>query len=329
VTTGPVFERFRALGCQAVVGVTEAEAMPSVLAAVRAEVAACDLACSRFRDDSELMSLNDPARTTTAVTVSPWLADALATALWAARETDGLVDPTIGQCLIDLGYDRSFELLGPDRPLVVCATHVPAWERVSVRRLTARVPSGVRLDLGATAKALCADRAARRACAEGTGGVLVSLGGDIAVSGPAPEDGWAVRVTDRTDTQPGVAQPGQTVVLGKGGLATSGTTARRWAQEGTTRHHLVDPRTARPAAEFWRTVSVADASCVGANVASTAAIIMGEAAPEWLAGRGVHARLVATEGEAVYVGDWPNETGTASAVITTRRLGIDRQERAA
>ena len=140
MTTGPVFERFRALGCQAVIGVTEAKAMPSVLAAVRAEVAACDLACSRFRNDSELIALNDPARTRAAVTLSPWLADALATALWAARETDGLVDPTIGQCLIDLGYDRSFELVSPDWPLVVRATHVPAWEKVNLRRLTARVP---------------------------------------------------------------------------------------------------------------------------------------------------------------------------------------------
>ena len=140
VKVAPVFERFQALGCGAVVGVTDAEALSAVVAEVRAEVAACDLACSRFRDDSELMSLNDPARVNATAVVSPWLAEALATALCAASETGGLVDPTIGQCLIDLGYDRSFELLGPDQPLVVRATHVPAWERVSVRKWEARVP---------------------------------------------------------------------------------------------------------------------------------------------------------------------------------------------
>ncbi len=114
--------------------------MSSVMAEVLAEVAECDLACSRFRDDSELMRLNDPGRRRLAVAVSPWLADALRTALVAARDTDGLVDPTVGQCLIDLGYDRSFELLTPDQPLVVRATHAPAWEHVSVRMLEARVP---------------------------------------------------------------------------------------------------------------------------------------------------------------------------------------------
>ncbi len=92
----------------------------------------------------------------------------------------------MGQCLIDLGYDRSFELMAPDQPLVVRATHVPAWERVSARKLEARVPLGVRLDLGATAKALCADRAARRGSTVGGCGVLVSLGGDISVSGQSP-----------------------------------------------------------------------------------------------------------------------------------------------
>ncbi len=304
----PVFERFQALGCGAVVGVSDAEALAAVMAEVRAEVEACDLACSRFRDDSELMSLNDPARVNATAVVSPWLAEALATALRAACETGGLVDPTIGQCLIDLGYDRSFELVGPDQPVVVRATHVPAWERVSVRKLEARVPPGVRLDLGATAKALCADRAARRASTVGRCGVLVSLGGDISVSGQSPPEGWVVRVTDGAGEDPAGAGPGQTVAVGEGGLATSGITVRRWAQDGESRHHLIDPRTARPAKAVWRTVSVAAPNCVDANVASTAAVIMGDAAPEWLSGRGVHGRLVRPDGTAVLVGGWPADS---------------------
>jgi FAD:protein FMN transferase len=305
VKAAPVFERFRALGCGAVVGVTDPDLLPAAMAEVSAEVAACDIACSRFRDDSELTSLNDPARRNLTAVVSPWLAEALATALRAARETDGLVDPTIGRCLIDLGYDRSFELLAPDQPLVVRATHVPAWERVSVRKLEARVPPAVRLDLGATAKALCADRAARRANTVGGCGVLVSLGGDISVSGQPPEEGWVVRITDGADEDPAAAGPGQAVAIREGGLATSGVTVRRWAQGGSSRHHLIDPRTGEPAAAVWRTVSVAAPNCVDANIASTAAVIMGEAAPEWLSSRGVHVRLVRTDGTTVLVGDWP------------------------
>ncbi len=84
MTAAPVFERFLALGCRAVVGVTDADLLAPAMAEVRAEVAACDVACSRFRDDSELMSLNDPARRRATLVVSPWLAEAMATALRAA-----------------------------------------------------------------------------------------------------------------------------------------------------------------------------------------------------------------------------------------------------
>ncbi len=167
------------------------------------------------------------------------------------------------------------------------------------------MPPGVCLDLGATAKALCADRAARRARAAAGCGVLVSLGGDISVSGEPPQEGWAVRITDGADEDPVATGPGQTVAIREGGLATSGVTVRRWAQQGRSRHHLVDPRTARPATVVWRTVTVAAPNCVDANIASTAAVIMGEPAPEWLSGRGVHARLVRPGGSAVFVGDWP------------------------
>ena len=325
MSTAPAFERFQALGCQAVVGVADTALMSSVMAEVMSEVAECDLACSRFRDDSELMRLNDPGRRRLEVAVSPWLADALATALWAARETGGLVDLTIGQCLIDLGYDRSFELLTPDQPLIVRAEHAPAWEHVSVRRLEARVPLGVRLDLGATAKALCADRAAQRASSVSGCGVLVSLGGDIAVAGQAPDDGWAVRVTDRADVDPATG-PGQTIAVREGGLATSGVAARRWAQDGQVRHHLIDPRTARPAIEIWSTVSVAAASCVEANVASTAAVIVGGPAPEWLSRRGAHARLVGVEGEVVFVGGWPAGTEDYSGDVPAHRLAVATPE---
>ncbi|HET9690064.1 MAG TPA: FAD:protein FMN transferase [Acidimicrobiales bacterium] len=297
------FHSFRALGCTAVVGATDPRRLDHVLAVVADEISACDLACSRFRDDSELARANAGA----ANEASVWFCDAVAAALDAAADTDGLVDPTIGQCLVDLGYDRSFEQLDPSAPLVVRATHVPAWRKVRVDRARRRVtvPAGVRLDLGATAKALCADRAAARAAAATGGGVLVSLGGDIAVAGAPPADGWDIRVTDRSDTAPGDDRHGQTVAIRTGGLATSGTTARRWARADAQLHHLVDPRTGAPAGATWRTASVAAATCVAANVASTAAIVLGPDAPDWLARRGLDARVVTPDGAVVRVGGWP------------------------
>jgi len=100
---------------------------------------------------------------------------------------------------------------------------------------------------------------------------------------------------------------GQTVRIRAGGLATSTVTVRRWRRGATTVHHIVDPRTGRPAEEVWRTVSVAAASCLAANTASTAAIILGDAAPSWLEGRTLPARLVRTDGRAVRAAGWPED----------------------
>jgi thiamine biosynthesis lipoprotein len=316
MTGAPVFRHFRALGTVAVVGTTIRARAEAVLAAATAEIEACDLACSRFRGDSELAQLNDPQRATSRQDASEWLCDALATALYAAGRTDGLVDPTIGQCLVDLGYDRSFEHLDATGPIVMKGRHVPAWQRIHVdrRRRRIHVPTGVRLDLGATAKALCADRAACSAMRAGGGaGVLVSLGGDIAVAGGPPDEGWIVRVTDRAETPPDAPVPGQTVAIREGGLATSGTAARRWARGGIEHHHLLDPRTGASAATPWKTVTVTASTCVDANLASTAAVVLGHAGPAWLAERQLSARLVDTTGRLTMVGGWPpNEEAVAS-----------------
>lgn len=165
-----------------------------------------------------------------------------------------------------------------------------------------RVPFELQLDLGATAKALAADRAARAAYLAGGAGTLLSLGGDIAMCGPAPRGGWLVRVTDdHRDT----STEGQMITLASGGLATSSLVARRWYHDGHPVHHVLDPRTRRPVDPVWRTVSVAAATCAEANIASTAALVLGTRAPAWLAARHLPARLTALAGEVRSQGGWP------------------------
>jgi thiamine biosynthesis lipoprotein len=176
---------------------------------------------------------------------------------------------------------------------------------VDPRNGVARVPAGVLVDLGATAKARCADLAATTAAATSGCGVLVSLGGDVAVAGLPPPGAWKVRVAD--DSAPAAARPGQTVEIRSGGLATSGVTVRRWRRAGLDLHHIIDPRTGGPARVVWRTVSVAAASCTDANIAATAAVVLGTEAPEWLEARGLPARLVAPDGAVLAVAGWPPE----------------------
>jgi thiamine biosynthesis lipoprotein len=314
---------FPALGTTASVIVDgDPGATRRALPAAQAELAAIDAACSRFRPDSELCRVN--AAGGASVPASDLFLEAVHVALRAARLTDGLVDPTMGRALRELGYDRDFEAVreagilvdlpprwphpaGSNRPAVVTvlAHRAPGWRAVIVdrQRGTVAVPAGVELDLGATAKALAADRAARAAQQASGRGVLVSLGGDVAVAGTAPGDGWSIRVADDHGAPPQAF--GQTVTVTSGGLATSGTTVRRWRHAGTEVHHLLDPTTGRPVAIKWRTVSVVAATCVDANTASTAAVILGPAAPGWLAARGLPARLVAADGTVTTVAGWP------------------------
>ena len=296
---------FGALGSTAVVAVTEPTALAAATLAVEEVVARFDEACSRFRDDSELTALNASAGSP--VHVSPLLLEAVEASLRAARVTDGDVDPTVGEALIALGYDRDFDAIGTAGVATVSIAAVPGWQTVRVDRAASTVTTarGVVLDLGATAKALAADHAAAAASASVEGGVLVSLGGDISIGGPPPERGWQIRVTD--DHRSELTAPGQWIALTGGGLATSSTTVRRWKTDGGSAHHLLDPATGRPAAGPWRTVSVTAASCLDANIASTAAIIRGEGAREWLESLRLPARLVRLEGGAVHVAGWPDE----------------------
>jgi thiamine biosynthesis lipoprotein len=154
------------------------------------------------------------------------------------------------------------------------------------------------------AKAHAADGVAARIHAETGANALVSLGGDVAVAG-SPPGGWDVLVTDDHRADHAV---GQLVGISGGGLATSSTTVRRWRVAGRDVHHLVDPASGRPAAEYWRTVSVAAATCVDANAAATASIVMGASAPSWLERLGLAARLVRRDGSVTLVADWPPET---------------------
>jgi thiamine biosynthesis lipoprotein ApbE len=287
---------WRALGTSVQLVVTDH--LAEARAAVEQVLADIDLAASRFRDDSELSRLVPDTWTE----ASPLFARALQVARDAAEWTSGLVDPTVGQSLRDLGYDRTYQLVLKDGPAVTVVRQPGGWDKIAVSGTQVRAPHG--LDLGATAKGLAADLAAEAAGAC-SGAVLVSLGGDLATSG---EMAWPVLVTDTADPDD-TDQSGEVITLYGGGLATSGTRARRWTRGGQLVHHLLDPRTGLPAAGPWQTASVLADTCVLANVASTAAIVAGADAPRWLAERGFSARLVATDGSVVRVGDWPAQEG--------------------
>ena len=295
---------FRVFGTTAVLLVTDEAAAQRARAIADAQLAAVDVACSRFRADSELFRLN--ASHGAVSRVSDLFAELIAQALRAAELTDGDVDPTCGQALVAAGYNRDFDELKGGGPVTPGrAGAVPGWRSVRLDRAdrTVQLANGAQLDLGSTAKAWSADRCANLIATELDVGVLVSLGGDIAVAGPAPGEGWAVKATD--DHAAVAGAPGQTITIRSGGLATSSTTVRTWEAGGRHMHHIIDPRTGEPVSSRWRTVTVAAGTCVDANIASTAAIIRSAAAPAWLAGLALPARLVAHDGTVTTTPGWP------------------------
>ena len=308
-------DTFKVFGTTAILLVTSPDAIVPARSVADRVLADVDHACSRFRPDSELSRLN--AAHGEPLTISATFAELLAAALRAARLTGGDVDPTCGRALTGLGYDRDFDdvraagdvparLTGPVGP-------VPGWRRVRLDHggQRVRLDGGAQLDLGATAKAWAADKCAEQIANAVGCGVLVSLGGDVAVAGEPPPSGWRVKVTDDHAAPDSAA--GQTVTISSGGLATSSITVRTWTVGGRPVHHIIDPATGEPARSCWRTVSVAAGTCTDANTASTAAIIRSAAAPDWLHDVGLPARLVRHDGTVETTAGWPRDDPEGAA----------------
>ena len=287
-------------------------------AEVERVIAAVDSSCSRFRPDSELLALNahfaGESTRRSGFVASPMLFDAVAHAVRAAELTNGVVDPTLGRALRSLGYDQDFLSVPPDGPpIAVSIRRNYDWTSIYLDSDTRTIglPSGVEIDLGATAKAWCSDLSAQAASEAIGSGVLVSLGGDIAVWGTPPTGGWTILVGD--DHASSLDEPGDDVSIVSGGLATSSTTVRHWRRGNQELHHVIDPATGEPALVAWRTVSVAAVTCLDANIATTAAIILGVDAVDWLGERGLPARLVDLAGNVTVLAGWPSaiESGTS------------------
>ena len=288
----------RAWSCTVRLAVTDPRVLPDAAADLDALLDRVDRLASRFRADSSLSIAN--ARAGRPVPIPRLLADLVKAALDAAAYTDGAVDPTVGRAMRRIGYDRDIAAIRPNGPAITPSAGGRGWTDVRLHRESGllTVPLGTELDLGATAKAYTADHAARTLYSRYGVGVLVELGGDLAVAGPSP-NGWPVHVAERE------GGPGPVVVLAHGGLTTSTTTVRRWRRGGRTAHHIVDPRTGLPVDGPWRTASVYAPSALAANTASTAALVLGESAVPWLTSRGLAARLIGADGTVHTTRGWP------------------------
>ncbi len=286
--------------------VTDPAAMTRARAELAAELASIEITCSRFRDDSEISRIvRHPG---VEVTLSPVLNEVITQTLRVAAATNYVLDPTVAAAVISLGYDRSFPDILAGRDLSAGPGSAPAapgaWRiQHDPGTATLLLPIGVGIDLGATAKSLAADRAVQRIAAATGSGVLVSLGGDVAVAGEPPTDGWRIAIGD--DHRHAEERPDDLVAITSGGLATSSVAVRRWQGRLGEVHHIIDPRTGANPTPYWRTVSATAGSCLDANAAATAAIVLGVDAPKWLAEQNISARLVHLDSTISLINGWP------------------------
>lgn len=260
--------RFRAMGTQVELHAPEdadATTFATASEVVERVFREDEARASRFRADSELSRANATAGRPVELTRE--LADLVGFALDAAARTDGLFDPTVLGALMAAGYDRDFdELIAGARAALHPVTPCGRWREVTLDDRVLRLPEGVGLDLGGVAKGWAVDRAASAAVTAGLAWALVTAGGDLRMAGDAPA--LAVDIEDPESLGTACLR----LSLADGAIASSSVTRRRW---GTDAHHLIDPRTARPAAGPVLQATAWAATCAEAEIRSKVLLLAG------------------------------------------------------
>jgi thiamine biosynthesis lipoprotein len=293
---------FRAMGSD--VHVIIVDGPPGLGGKARRRIDELELRWSRFLPDSEISRLTARAGEWVALSADSLLLVARAVDAW--RLTVGRFDPTVLGAVIRAGYDRSFELLGPD-PADGHSHLTTGTAGIELDGDRVRLPAGVGFDPGGIGKGLAADLVVAETLAEGAAGVCVNLGGDLRVAGRPPDDGtaWTVAVE-----HPSSPEPLTLLGLHDGAVATSTTLRRRWASGGRERHHLIDPWTGEPSASDLTLAAVVAGDAWVAEVLAKAVLLRGSAqAFDLVAGLGADALTVdrdgaveATPGLAAFLG---------------------------
>ena len=307
---------FRAMGTKA--RVLSLGGPPDLASRARVMLARLEHRWSRFIPDSELCLLNAAAGSR--VVVSDQTFELLTHAVDSWTATDGYFDPTVYDAIEGIGYDRDFSAVvtaDPGRPAHLSGP-TPGCGGIELDRLvrSVRLPVGVRLDLGGIGKGYAADCVAAQLLDEGAEGVCVDLGGDLYVAGRAPHpDGWQV-IGDATIGADAVG----TIRLAAGGVATSTRLRRRWRIDGRNVHHLIDPRSGRPASTGLAAVTVIAGTTWRAEVLAKAAFVAGlDEGPQLIANAGATGLLLTDDDRVIELDGLSDfHADRSGAVVRTR-----------
>jgi thiamine biosynthesis lipoprotein len=248
---------------------------PQACAAAQRALGQLERCWSRFSESSDISRLNH--HTGRSVCVDPSTLTLVEVLIDAWRITDMRFDPTTLPALVEAGYVASIE--DPAARTVIPFADAdlgpgPSPARIEVDRASQSItlPVGMALDAGGIGKGLAADLVVAELLSRGAGGVLVSIGGDLAAAGTAPNlDGWQLDIEDPMNPPVTIAR----LAFSEGGVATSSTLSRRWDNAGTQQHHVIDPSTGAPSATDLGAVTVFASSGWQAEAHATALLLGG------------------------------------------------------
>lgn len=250
---------------------------------------------SRFLVDSDITRANQAGGEP--VVVHEDTLAVVSRALDAWRQTEGRFDITTLPALVDAGYTHSSTDHSAAPTVPGSRVGQSAWVRVDYQNATLTVPVTTAIDLGGIGKGFAADIVAEELIEAGASGVVVNVGGDLRVMGhPADDSSWYLGIEDPTHPPDHLAF----IRLEDGGVATSGTTIKKWATpSGGTAHHLIDPSRGTPSATTLLTATVIASDAATAEAFATSAMMMqGPQAVAMLDSVGLAGLVVASDGQA-------------------------------
>jgi thiamine biosynthesis lipoprotein len=289
--TTPFQRDFRVMGCASFLVVHGGSA--DMLDIGEARLRELERLWSRFLETSDITRANRAAGT--AVVVHEDTLAVVSRALDAWRQTKGSFDITTLPALVEAGYTHSSIDQSPAPALHAHRVCMSEWIEVDYDSSTLKVPAGSAIDLGGIGKGFAADIVAEDLVEAGATGVIVNIGGDLRVIGnPVDDTSWYLGIEDPHHVPDHLA----VMRLHDGGVATSGTTIKRWtADDGTTSHHLIDPRTGRPSTSPILTATVIASDAATAEAFATSAMMLtGAQAAVMLDSVGLAGLMVDTDG---------------------------------
>ncbi len=266
------YHQFRAMNTSVVLGAESDHPFTAFLLA-QEFIEQSEQRFSRFLYDSELNTLNRSAGTW--FQASPEMMEVITSAMECHIATDGLFNPAILPNLKVAGYTRSMDEIrsyGADKTTALHSKAALAFESIQLDTAQSRIllPAEMQIDLGGIAKGWIAEKAAR-ILAEHSSACVVNAGGDMFLIGHPNGKSWEVVLEDPLDQHHDLLM----LLVEDGAVATSSTTKRIWTQGEQVRHHLIDPRSGKPAQSCWLSVTVFAPHAIQAETFAKALLIAG------------------------------------------------------